>query len=357
MKKNQIGINNRSVKSGAMKKNRFTFSSGSTDCYFLGSIAQLDHLADPATTVVVTDQHVYRHHRSLFAKWNTIVLRAGERYKIQATVDALVERLVSLQADRSTTLVGVGGGVVTDLVGYTAAIYMRGIRVGFVPTTLLAMVDAAIGGKNGVDVGVYKNLVGTIRQPSFLLYDMALLKTLPLTEWKNGFAEIIKHAAILDAKMFASLERRSLSFYQKNKSALALLIAQNAKLKIKVVQADEQERGRRKWLNFGHTLGHALENQYQLSHGQAISLGMVMAARLSAHYVRFTDTSRLESLLSRYGLPTEATFHLKKTISILRMDKKKQGDQIDYVLVKKIGSATVHSVAFDELEKIIAKRS
>ena len=150
-----------------MKKNRSQFSTGATDCYFNASFEQLSKLTDPGSTVVVTDQQVYRHHRALFAKWNTIVLRSGEEYKVQATVDALIEQLISLKADRSTTLVGVGGGVITDLVGYTAAVYMRGIRFGFVPTTLLAMVDASIGGKNGVDVGVYKNLVGTIRQPSF----------------------------------------------------------------------------------------------------------------------------------------------------------------------------------------------
>lgn len=334
-----------------MKKNRFVFSSGSTDFYFNGAFAQLKLLADPANTVLITDQHVYKYHRAHFAKWNTIVLRAGEDFKVQATVDALIERLISLKADRSTTLVGVGGGVVTDLVGYTAAVYMRGVRFGLLPTTLLAMVDASIGGKNGVDVGVYKNLVGTIRQPDFLLYDISLLDTLPLTEWQNGFAEIIKHAAILDARLFASLEKVSLAYYQENKAALGLLIARNAKLKIKVVQSDEQERGQRKWLNFGHTLGHALERQYEISHGQAISLGMIMAARLSAHYTGFTDLIRLKTLLSRYGLPTEASFQLKKIISSLRMDKKKKGNRIDYVLLKKIGAATVHALGFDELEK------
>lgn len=339
-----------------MKKTRFLFSSGSTDCYFEGSFDQLRQLTDPANTIVVTDQHVYRHHRALFARWNTIVLRAAESFKVQATVDALIEQLISLKADRSTTLVGVGGGVVTDLVGYTAAIYMRGIRCGFVPTTLLAMVDAAIGGKNGVDVGVYKNLAGTIRQPAFLLYDISLLSTLPLAEWQNGFAEIIKHAAILDATLFGTLEKRTLSFYQKDPVALRALIASNARLKYKVVRSDEQENGNRKWLNFGHTLGHALENQYQLSHGQAISLGMVAAAILSAHYLGFSGASRLEKLLVRYGLPTQARYDVKKAVSVLRMDKKRRSDRIDYVLLQKIGKAVVHSLGLDKLEKQLAKQ-
>ncbi len=137
-----------------------------------------------------------------FKGWNTIVLKPGEEYKVQATVDAVIEELIDMEADRKTTLVGVGGGVVTDITGYVASVYMRGISFGFIPTSVLALVDASIGGKNGIDVGVYKNMVGVIRQPAFLLYDMVFLKSLPQTEWENGFAEIIKHACIKDAAMF-----------------------------------------------------------------------------------------------------------------------------------------------------------
>ncbi len=345
------------TKHSVMKKNHFSFSSGGTDCYFNGSFIQLGRLADPATSIIVTDRSVYRCHRALFAKWNTIVLHSGEKYKVQATVDALIEQLISLKADRSTTLIGVGGGVVTDLVGYTASVYMRGIQFGFVPTTLLGMVDASIGGKNGVDHGVYKNLVGIIRQPSFLLYDVSLLSTLPKAEWQNGFAEIVKHAAILDAKLFATLEKHSLSYYQTNAAALRTLIARNVRLKAGIVKNDELEQGKRKWLNFGHTLGHALENQYQLSHGQAIALGMMMAARLSAHYLGFSDADRLQNLLDRYGLPTQARYSMKKAISVLRMDKKKQSGKIGYILLKKIGQALVHHLSFDQLEKQLLRLS
>ena len=339
-----------------MKKNRFQFSSGVTDCYFNGSFGQLAKLAPPASTVIVTDQHVYKFHRKLFAGWNTIVLKAGEQYKVQATADALIDQLVSLNADRSTTLVGVGGGVITDLVGFAATVYMRGIRFGFVPTTLLAMVDASIGGKNGVDVGVFKNLVGTIRQPSFLLYDTSLLSTLPLAEWQNGFAEIIKHAAILDAPLFAALEKKELSYFQQSPSALRALIKRNALLKIRVVQQDETEQGNRKWLNFGHTLGHALENQYQLSHGQAISLGMMSAAALSSYYLKFSALDRLETLLARYGLPTRALYDLKKTIKVLAMDKKKFAGKISYVLLQKIGKPVIYPLNLDQIQKNLAKQ-
>src|SRR5690606_7843600 len=174
-----------------MKKKTFRFSSGSTDFYFAGGFRQLSQLCDPRSTVLVTDENVFNAHQSRFKRWKTIVLKAGERYKIQATVDDIIRQLIELEADRKTTLVGVGGGVITDITGYAASIYMRGIRFGFVPTSLLALVDASIGGKNGIDVGIYKNMAGVIRQPAFILHDMIFLKTLPEAEWENGFAEII----------------------------------------------------------------------------------------------------------------------------------------------------------------------
>jgi len=143
-----------------MIKQTYTFSNASVDYYLDGSIAYLKKMVDSKNAIIITDENVYRHHQEKFKGWNVMVLKAGEEYKIQGTVDSIIGELIAMQADRKTTLIGVGGGVVTDLTGYVAAIYMRGIRFGFIPTTVLAMVDAAIGGKNGIDVGVYKNMVG-----------------------------------------------------------------------------------------------------------------------------------------------------------------------------------------------------
>src|SRR6185436_8006814 len=148
---------------------------------------------DQRNAVIITDENVFSNHKKRFKDWRVIVLQPGEDQKSQATVDSIIAQLIMLEDDIKTTLVGVGGGVVTDITGYAASVYMRGIRFGFIPTTLLAMVDASIGGKNGVDVGIYKNLVGTIRQPSFILHDLVFLNSLPQSEWTNGFAEIIKH--------------------------------------------------------------------------------------------------------------------------------------------------------------------
>jgi 3-dehydroquinate synthase len=226
---------------------------------------------------------------------------------------------------------------------------MRGISFGFVPTSLLAMVDASIGGKNGIDVGVYKNMVGIIRQPSFLLFDTSLLQTLPEAEWRNGFAEIIKHASIKDAPMFKQLEQNDLLYYQKKKKDLADLVRRNAFLKTKVVQQDEFEKGDRKLLNFGHTLGHALENQYDLSHGHAISIGMAYASQLSQKIARFKNVDRVVTLLNKYGLPTFSEFDKDKVIAVLKMDKKKTKDSINFILLEKIGKAFIKEISIQQL--------
>jgi 3-dehydroquinate synthase len=213
------------------------------------------------------------------------------------------------------------------------------------------MVDASIGGKNGIDVGPYKNMVGTTRQPSFILQDISFLRSLSVTEWSNGFAEIIKHACILDRALFRELEKRSISLYRKDQRALRELIKRNAALKIKIVQKDEFEKNLRMILNFGHTLGHALENQYDLTHGQAISIGMGFATELSARLQGFKDTDRVIALLNKYDLPAHAQFNKKKVFDVLKMDKKRQRKEINYVLLKEIGSAVVTKIPLRTIQK------
>ena len=306
-------------------------------------------ITDPASTILVTDEHIFDLHQKRFKGWSTIVLKPGEEFKVQATADAVIEELIEMEADRKSTLVGIGGGVITDLTGYVASIYMRGIKYGFIPTSLLAMVDASIGGKNGIDVGPYKNMVGIIRQPAFIVHDMTFLNTLPENEWKNGFAEIIKHAAIKDASMFRELEGNNLQTYQKKIKLAGLLVQRNALLKTKVVQQDEFEMGDRKLLNFGHTLGHALETQYELSHGEAISIGMTYASYLSQKRLKFKNPDRVVELLERYGLPTHAQFDRDKVIDILKMDKKKVKNAINFILLERIGKAVIQQIPIDQI--------
>ena len=224
-----------------MLKKTFSFSVSKTTCYFDASFAQIGNVVEKDRSIFITDQHVYDLHKKLFKGTKFIQIPAGESFKVQYIVDTIIDQLISFGADRQTTLIGVGGGVVTDITGYVASVYMRGIPFGFVPTSILGMVDASIGGKNGIDVGNFKNMVGVIRQPGFLFYDVSLLQSLPVEEWVNGFAEVIKHAAIKDAALFRDLEKNSINSYRKNKSALNELIRKNVLIKSAVVQKDEFE--------------------------------------------------------------------------------------------------------------------
>jgi len=339
-----------------MKKQSIQFNTSSTTFYFDASFDLLEKIVSKDNTVIITDENVYcgSNHKK-FKSWKTIVLKAGEEHKIQQTVDLVIDQLIDFGCDRKSFLVGVGGGVVTDITGYVAGVFMRGIQFGFVPTSILAMVDASIGGKNGIDVGVYKNIVGLIRQPSFLLYDYAFLKSLPKTEWVNGFAEIIKHAAIKDAAMFKLLEAHTLNDFKQDAALLNKLIQRNALLKAKVVVEDEFETGDRKLLNFGHTFGHAIENTYQLPHGHAVAVGMVMACMISTSYKNFKDTNRVVGLIKKYGLPVHQSYKAAEVLEVMKADKKKIKDIISYVLLQKIGKAVVQPIEISEVENILTQ--
>ncbi len=336
-----------------MKKKTIQFSSGKTDFYFAGRFGQLHHLAEPAATVLVTDKNVYKAHAKQFREWNTVIIQPGEAYKVQATADTIIRQLIRLKADRRTTLVGIGGGVITDLTGYVASIYMRGLRFGFIPTTVLGLVDASVGGKNGVDVGVFKNLAGTIRQPSFILHDMRFLSSLPQREWENGFAEIIKHASIKDAAMFAELEDKTVKQFRDQKDIFSELVQRNVLLKSALVKKDEFEKGERRLLNFGHTIGHAMENLYHLPHGQAVSIGMVYACRLSEQLKGFKQTQRVINLLRRYHLPVQYKSGGKKLRDTVIMDKKREQQILNYVLLERIGKGVVKTITLNNLEKLL----
>ena len=193
------------------KTTTHTFSEKTVSYYFDAAFADLETILSKDTSILVTDENVFAAQPAIFKGWKTIIIKAGEQFKQQAAVDFIIGQLIEKQADRNTFIVGVGGGVVTDITGYAASIYMRGLRFAFVPTTILAMADAAIGGKNGIDSGIYKNLIGLIKQPQFLLFDYELLNTLPSGEWINGFAEIIKHALIADIQYWHTIQNINIS--------------------------------------------------------------------------------------------------------------------------------------------------
>ena len=322
-------------------------------CYLDAEFAYLKELAGKQEVVILTDENIFAFHAPKFSGYRVIQIAPGEKFKSQSTVDAIITKLVEFETDRNTLLVGVGGGVVTDLTGYVAAIYMRGIPFALVPTSLLAMVDASIGGKNGIDVGLYKNLVGTFRQPGFILYDHSFLQSLPLDEWVNGFAEVIKHACIKDTILFSMLERYTLHDFRSDATLVAELVERNVQIKSAVVTADPFEKGERKILNFGHTIGHALENLYELPHGHAISIGMVAACNLSEKKcgLHFSEANKIVKLLSRYQLPVDMEADYENVFGLLKMDKKRVNHDIQFILLPRIGQALVQPISLEELQQ------
>jgi 3-dehydroquinate synthase len=338
-----------------MRKEILAFSNKEVEYIFEGTFSQLTKTFPRDKIVVVTDENVFKCHAAKFEGFTTIQLPAGEEFKQQRTIDDIINQLLELQADKQTVIIGVGGGVVTDMAGYAAGIYKRGVKLVQVPTSILGMVDAAIGGKNGVDVGPYKNMVGTVYQPDILLFDYQFLDTLPEEEWVNGFAEIIKHACIKDVELFDFLSKKTLADFRNDKSLLSALIEKNVSIKTSVVLKDEFETGDRKLLNFGHTIGHAIENIYNLPHGHAISIGMVAACTISEEINNFTspEKQKIIDLLQQYHLPVQLSFEKENIWEILVMDKKRSNDSMSFILLDAIGTAVVKPIPLQQLKDLI----
>lgn len=352
-------MKNVKVSSFVQEKNEQQVSPGLMACnyYFDADFSYLEQLTSKDKTIIITDENVMLARPGLFTGWKTLLIKAGEENKQHQAIDYVMQQLIEMGADRDTFIIGVGGGVVTDITGFAASIYMRGLRLGFVPSSILGMVDASIGGKNGVDVGMYKNMVGLIRQPEFLLYDYSLLDTLPQEEWVNGFAEIIKHGCIKDANLFSFLEQHELEDFKTNKLLLAELIEKNVAIKTKVVLEDEFEQGDRKMLNFGHTIGHAIENLYQLPHGHAVSIGMVAACTFSEEINGFESEQkqRVINLIKKYQLPVNIEFDKLAMWELLLKDKKRVNDFMNFILLNKIGEAIIQPIPLVQLENMISQ--
>jgi 3-dehydroquinate synthase len=273
--------------------------------------------------------------------------RPGESSKNAATVFALHGELLAHGVRRDSVIIALGGGVVGDVAGFVAATVLRGIRIVQAPTTLLAQVDSSVGGKNGIDHPLGKNLIGSFHQPSAVYIDPDLLRTLPAREFRNGLAEVVKIAAALDPRLFARLERVARRLHRGAGKELTVMIRRSVALKAAVVEKDEREAGIRKILNLGHTLGHAVELQsgFSLRHGEAVAIGLVEEARIAAA-MGFLDARaahRVERLVKLLGLPTRFPRRMdrKRFLSALSADKKSEGDTQKYVLLRGIGRSIV----------------
>lgn len=303
------------------------------------------------------DDQVDRFHSGSLKGWRKIVVRGEEASKDLGVFRRVIDELVGLEADRKTLLVGVGGGVISDLVGFAGSIYMRGIPFGFVPSTLLSQVDASIGGKNGVNFGKFKNMLGVIRQPDFLLFDPQLLGTLPDVEWRSGFAEVIKYGCISDRDLFDYLERNRGKALAQDPEVISWLVERAADIKSLIVGEDEFEQGKRRLLNFGHTVGHAVEKLEGIPHGQAVAKGMAIASAISERLAGLapSESSRIVQLIGDYGLPVTIGSDTDQIAAYFRMDKKREQKALHFILLEQIGQAHTKLLALDFLDDLLGE--
>jgi 3-dehydroquinate synthase len=314
---------------------------------------RLHHLRQSVSdrpAVIITDIHLQSFYGKDFPDdYPVITIGCGETIKTLETVSIIYRRLMELEVDRSFVIVGIGGGIVCDISGFVASTYMRGISFGFVATTLLAQVDASVGGKNGVNFGGFKNMIGVFNQPEFVICDMNLLHTLSIQDRLCGFAEIVKQAVIADADMFKYLEKNWKQALELDSNVIEKLVFDSVVIKAGVVNRDETEKGERRILNFGHTIGHAIEKTTGIPHGEAISIGMVVAAGIAQRCGLLTEieANRIEELLFRLQLPTRLSGKRDAILSAMRKDKKREGEEIFFVLPEAIGKAVVRPLSLD----------
>lgn len=337
-----------------MRKMNLNTSAGATE------IVVGEHLCvglkslDPEPILLV-DEHVLCQHHDIFESFRTITIPSGETYKTLQSVENIYRELLNFEADRSTLLVGVGGGLTTDVAGFVASTYLRGVPFGFISTTLLGQVDASIGGKNGVNLDGFKNMVGNFRQPSFVWCDLSLLSTLAHREYVSGIAEVIKYGAIRDARFMDYLEKHMEPLLKQDMNVLEHVVSVSAAIKVEVVEKDERESDLRRILNFGHTLGHAIERHQKVLHGEAVGMGMILAAQLSNRLglISSSEVQRLRELIASAGLPVNMKLNPKELFLNIRKDKKKSGDLVHFVLLDGPGSTVIKPFALDEVKSIV----
>ena len=308
--------------------------------------------------IIITDVNVQKICPMDSMPGDIITIGIGEKIKTLKTVRDIYTQLVTLGADRSSFIVGIGGGIVCDIAGFVASTFMRGVRFGFVATTLLAQVDASVGGKNGVNFNGYKNMIGVFNQPEFVICDLDLLKTLSEKEILCGIAEIVKHAAIGDIDLFAFLEQHHEKVRALDGQTIERLVLDSVTLKSSIVSRDETERGERRILNFGHTFGHALEKVRGVPHGEAVSIGITIASSLSVKrgLLAVEDEQRILSLMNHLKLPIRIEFEHEQIFDALKKDKKRESNFINFVLLDRIGKAIVEKISLDELKDAIDEK-
>ncbi|MBN2350540.1 MAG: 3-dehydroquinate synthase [Bacteroidales bacterium] len=306
--------------------------------------------------VIITDENVHKLYYNNFPKGiPVIIIGLGEQHKTLKTLEHIFSRFIDLEIDRSSFVVAIGGGIVCDVAGFAASVFMRGLNFGFVSTTLLSQVDASVGGKNGVNFERFKNMVGVFKQPQFVICDETMLSTLSEREFKTGLAEIVKAAVIRNLNLFEFIENHVTEINKAHPETINTLVYESVLIKAKVVEADEREKGERRILNFGHTIGHAIEKLSDVLHGEAVSIGMTYASKISASLglINNNDSTRIIKLLEALKLPVKMDFKGKPIFNAIKQDKKREGSSIHFVLLNRLGNAFVEPIPYSKLEKLI----
>ncbi len=341
-----------------MKQKLVVDTGSSRSEIFVGeTVGNISEYAAGRNTIIITDKTVDSLYGKFFADYRKIIIGEGEENKTLSTLEYIYEKLTFFSADRNTLLIGIGGGIVTDITGFAASTFMRGIPYGFVSTTLLSQVDAGVGGKNGVNFRNIKNMIGTINQPEFVIADTQTLQSLPDVEIVSGMGELVKHV-FLDGEDSGNIlisvlgSRFSPSdFIKKDRDLLDDLIFSSLKVKAGIVSDDEREQGRRRLLNLGHTLGHAVEVAEKIPHGIAVIKGMIFAAAFSVKkgYLPEKEASKINSILKRLVTETEVDAEREKLKEIIMHDKKRDNDRIYFVFLKGIGKPFIEKIEVSEL--------
>jgi 3-dehydroquinate synthase len=330
--------------------------TGESSIYLGEKIENLsEYLPQGKKVVILTDENILKHYAKQLQGFPIIQMGLGEKNKTLQTLEKIFEEMIRLEVDRSSFLLAIGGGIVCDVGGFVASSFMRGIKFGFVSTTLLSQVDASVGGKNGVNFQGYKNMIGVFAQPEFVICDVTMFKTLDPKEFISGFAEIIKAGAIRNKDLFDYLEANANKALHYDEQVLEKVIYESVKIKAQVVQNDEKEKGERRILNFGHTFAHSIEKNMGILHGEAVSIGMVLASKASVKLGLLSqgEADRIEKMLITYKLPVKLNLDKTKVFDALLKDKKREGDYMNLVLLKGLGNAIVQKVSIKELEDIV----
>lgn len=301
--------------------------------------------------VVVSDATIDRLYHPLLAPYDTVLIGTGESMKTFQTVETIWRRFIELGVDRSTFVLAIGGGIVTDVAGFAAATYMRGLSFGFVSTTLLGQVDASVGGKNGVNVDGYKNMAGTFTQPRFVICDPGMLRTLSDREFRAGLAEVVKAAIIADAGLFGRLEEATFQQLRTDTDLLTDVVSAAIRVKADIVERDERESGERRKLNLGHTLAHAIEKcSNRMNHGEAVAAGtaLVADAAVKMGALQAADRDRIADVLRRLGFDLTPPVDVKRLLKEVGKDKKNEQGVLRIVLPVGIGACEVRPMSPEE---------